>query len=107
MPIYEYKCLKCGEQFEVMLRFNDQSPKNCPVCEGEIKKLISNTSFILKGTGWYVTDYASPERKKALEAEKGSYGKGDATSKVNTADKKDSKVEVSSTEVSKTTQTTK
>ncbi len=107
MPIYEYKCLKCGEQFEIMLRFNDQSPKSCPICKGEVKKLISNTSFILKGTGWYVTDYASPERKKALEAERGSNGKEYTPSKVSTTDKQNTKAEVSSSEVAKTTHTTK
>ncbi len=72
MPIYEFKCYNCKKQFEIMLKFNDEFPKKCPDCEGEIKKLISNTSFILKGTGWYVTDYASPDRKKAEGTEKPS-----------------------------------
>jgi putative FmdB family regulatory protein len=70
MPIYEYRCLKCDEIHEVMQKFSDEPLSTCPSCGGELKKLISNTSFILKGTGWYKTDYASPERKKAMEAEK-------------------------------------
>ncbi len=74
MPIYEYKCLDCGRQFEIMLKVTDECPKNCPDCGGQIRKLISNTSFILKGTGWYVTDYASSDRKKAVEVEKDSNG---------------------------------
>lgn len=70
MPIYEYKCLKCEKIHEVMQKFSDEPLSTCPSCGGQLKKLISNSSFILKGTGWYKTDYASPERKKAMEAEK-------------------------------------
>ncbi len=72
MPIYEYKCLKCDEVHEVMQKFSDEPLSTCPTCGGQLKKLISNSSFILKGTGWYKTDYASPERKKKEEAEKKS-----------------------------------
>ncbi len=75
MPIYEYKCLDCGKEFELMQKFSDEPLSKCPDCNGEIKKLISNTSFILRGSGWYVTDYANPDRKKAIEAEKGTNGK--------------------------------
>jgi putative FmdB family regulatory protein len=70
MPIYEYKCLDCGKEHEVLQKFSDEPLKTCPDCGGSVTKLISNTSFVLKGSGWYVTDYASPERKKAMEAEK-------------------------------------
>ncbi len=76
MPIYEYRCLNCSNQMEVMQKFSDEPLATCPECGGELKKLISNTSFVLKGTGWYLTDYASPERKKAMESEKGSSGNG-------------------------------
>lgn len=67
MPIYEYECSHCGKQCEVIQKFNDEPLSICPACGGQLHKLISQTSFILKGNGWYVTDYASPERKKALE----------------------------------------
>lgn len=70
MPIYEYECLECEKTFEIMQKFSDEPLRICPECNGQLKKLISNTSFVLKGNGWYVTDYASPERKKAMEAEK-------------------------------------
>ena len=59
MPIYEYECLKCGEMHEALRKFSDKPLNKCPKCGGTLKKLISNTSFILKGTGWYKTDYAS------------------------------------------------
>jgi putative FmdB family regulatory protein len=58
MPIYEYACPKCGE-FEVTQRITADPLKKCPTCKStKVKKLISSTSFQLKGTGWYVTDYA-------------------------------------------------
>ena len=57
MPIYEYKCEKCGT-FEATQRITDKPLAKCPTCKAKVKKLISNTSFQLKGTGWYITDYA-------------------------------------------------
>lgn len=57
MPIYEYQCQKCGT-FEVSQRITENPLNKCPTCKGKIKKLISNTSFQLKGSGWYITDYA-------------------------------------------------
>ena len=57
MPIYEYHCQKCGT-FEVTQRITENALSKCPTCKGKVKKLISNTSFQLKGTGWYITDYA-------------------------------------------------
>ncbi len=63
MPIYEYGCVKCGKTHEIMQKFSDAPLVVCPDCGGEVKKLISNTSFVLKGTGWYATDYASPKKE--------------------------------------------
>jgi putative FmdB family regulatory protein len=62
MPIYEYLCKKCGE-FELMQRITDHPLTRCPTCRGKITKLISNTSFQLKGSGWYITDYARKDGK--------------------------------------------
>lgn len=70
MPVYEYKCVKCGEQFEVTQKITDDPLTDCRSCGGKLKRLITNTSFVLKGSGWYVTDYPSADRKKAMEAEK-------------------------------------
>ena len=70
MPIYEYLCQKCNKELEVVQKFSDEPLTTCPECGGELKKLISASSFILKGSGWYLTDYASKDRKKAMEAEK-------------------------------------
>ena len=70
MPVYEYECLSCGEIHEKVQRFTDEPLTTCPNCSGKLKKIISNTSFILKGTGWYKTDYASGARKAVIESDK-------------------------------------
>lgn len=85
MPIYEYKCTKCNEEFEVMQKISDDLLTECSSCGGELKKLITSTSFVLKGGGWYVTDYPSSDRKKAMDSKKaassGKDKKGDKKSK--------------------------
>ena len=58
MPIYEYKCLQCNHEFEAVQKFSDAPVRQCSVCGGPVKKLISRSSFHLKGSGWYLTDYA-------------------------------------------------
>jgi putative FmdB family regulatory protein len=57
MPIYEYRCDKCQKIVEVMQKFTDKPLSRCPSCGGRLSRLISNCSFQLKGSGWYVTDY--------------------------------------------------
>jgi len=58
MPIYEYKCTKCGYRFDMLQKFSDTPISLCPKCNGSVKKLVSHSSFQLKGSGWYLTDYA-------------------------------------------------
>ncbi len=59
MPIYEYHCQKCGHEFEVLQKHFDVDEMPCEKCGSTAKRMMSNTSFVLKGTGWYVTDYKS------------------------------------------------
>ncbi len=59
MPVYEYKCLKCEKRHEIMQRITEKPLSECPDCGGKMKKIISSTTFVLKGTGWYATDYGS------------------------------------------------
>ncbi len=66
MPIYEYECQKCGT-FEATQRITENPLSKCPACKGKVKKLISNTSFQLKGTGWYITDYARKGKDASKE----------------------------------------
>ncbi|PMP69132.1 MAG: FmdB family transcriptional regulator [Thermodesulfobacterium geofontis] len=70
MPIYEYKCKGCGKQFEVWQKITEEPLKVCKDCGGELIKLISESGFILKGTGWYVTDYARKEMEKKEKQKK-------------------------------------
>lgn len=72
MPIYEYKCKLCDHRFELMQSFSAGTKSVCPLCSGEATRVISLSGFVLKGTGWYVTDYPSKDRKKGSAAEKTS-----------------------------------
>ena len=71
MPTYEYHCDGCGRDFEVKQRITEDALKTCDVCGGAVRRLLSPAPFILKGEGWYVTDYPSASRKKAMESDKG------------------------------------
>ena len=69
MPIYEYRCRKCGKEYEVLQRIADPAVNACKFCHSPVEKLVSLSSFHLKGSGWYVTDYggkkvSSTEGKK-------------------------------------------
>jgi len=57
MPIYEYECLKCGKTTEAMQRFSDAPLTKCGHCNGRLRKLVSMSTFHLKGSGWCTTDY--------------------------------------------------
>ncbi len=71
MPIYEYECPTCEKVFEVQQGMNDQPLTTCSVCGGKVKKLVSMSSFHLKGGGWYSDGYASGgAEKKGGETEK-------------------------------------
>jgi putative FmdB family regulatory protein len=71
MPIYEYQCQKCGT-FETTQKITDKPLSKCPTCKGKVRKLISNTSFQLKGTGWYITDYARKGKSDDSKSESSS-----------------------------------
>jgi putative FmdB family regulatory protein len=58
MPLYEYKCKKCGHQFEKIQKYSDRMVKKCPDCGGRVEQMITAPAVQFKGTGWYVTDYA-------------------------------------------------
>ena len=67
MPLYEYGCKDCGHGFELMQKMSDPMPSNCVKCEGSnVEKLISSSSFHLKGGGWYSDGYS--KEKKAVSS---------------------------------------
>lgn len=61
MPTYEYRCDKCKKTFEVFQKITDDPVKQCKDCGGEVRRLVNATNFILKGSGWYKTDYGKKE----------------------------------------------
>jgi len=81
MPLYEYQCTECGQIEEAIQKFSDAPLTTCKHCSGKLNKLISQSSFHLKGTGWYVTDYS---KKTSSETSK------DADSKASKSEKKSS-----------------
>ncbi len=97
MPIYEYECTKCGKVAEVIQKFSDRPLTKCEHCSGKVHKLISQSSFHLKGTGWYVTDYANKSNRPSISPKK----EGSASTE---SAKKDS--DISTKKSSKTTDKT-
>ena len=75
MPIYEYECLKCGSVEEALQKFSDKPLTKCRQCSGKLHKLISNTTFHLKGSGWYVTDYAQKSASPSKSTDNGKQAK--------------------------------
>jgi putative FmdB family regulatory protein len=71
MPIYEYQCRKCGKQFEAFQGITEPDLKTCKFCKGKVHKMMSLSSFSLKGSGWYATDYAGkkPQASKPAKTE--------------------------------------
>ncbi len=94
MPTYEYECGKCGHEFEREQRITDDPIKSCPGCKSKkVKRLISRTSFVLKGGGWYSDLYSSPGAKddKAVKADSGGDKAASKSADSKSESKKDSK----------------
>ena len=97
MPIYEYRCDKCGKVFEVLQRFSDDPLKIHEDCGGGLEKLISHSAFQLKGGGWYATDYAKGSTAAPVAKTDGS-----AEAKTSSESKTDSKTETATETKSET-----
>ena len=83
MPIYEYQCEACGAHLEKLQKIRDPALKDCPQCnKSRLKKLISATSFRLKGTGWYETDFKAGKKKHGIEDK--AKNKAESESKIST-----------------------
>jgi putative FmdB family regulatory protein len=73
LPLYEYKCRKCGHRFEKIENMNASTTKKCPKCGAVAERMFAAPAIQFKGTGWYVTDYAGKSAaKSAGEASEGS-----------------------------------
>ncbi len=92
MPIYEYRCESCGEELEKIQKFSDPPLKDCLICgEPTLKKLVSASSFRLKGSGWYETDFKT--KKKADDGKKDSDGADSTSAKTDKADSTSAKTD--------------
>ena len=91
MPLYEYKCLECENVIEVLQKLNDRPLRKCKLCSGKLEKLISRTSFQLKGGGWFAHGYGgdSPEKpSSSSSSEASSSGSSDKSDKSKSKSKK-------------------
>ena len=87
MPIYEYRCQKCGEQFEVIQKFSDRPLRRCRSCKGKLEKLISRSSFSLKGGGWYAEGYGGAKSRRSGSSTSSEGSGGSSPSKSESAGK--------------------
>lgn len=99
MPLYEYKCDKCGNLFEVMQKFSDEPLKTHQDCGGAVHRLLSAPALQFKGSGWYITDYA----KSGGAAKTSSSSEGNGKSK---SDSSSSKTESSSSSTTSSSSST-
>ena len=93
MPIYEYRCTKCGHRFEAIQKFSDPRSSKCEKCKGKAERLISSPAIQFKGSGWYITDYA----RKGVSDKSGS---SDSSEPAEPSGPSDKSSESSSTESS-------
>jgi putative FmdB family regulatory protein len=77
MPIYEYECTKCGTIEEALQKFSDKPLTRCRHCKGKLTKLVSQSTFHLKGSGWYATDYANKSKSSGKPSKKTKQSKTD------------------------------
>lgn len=82
MPIYEYRCPRCGHELEVMQKVSEPAPERCPKCDqaGPLERLMSRTSFQLKGGGWYADLYGSKKKDSSSSSGPPATGAGGTTS---------------------------
>ncbi len=90
MPIYEYQCTKCGEVFEAFQKITDEPLTQCKFCKAKVEKLISHSSFQLKGSGWYLTDYARRSSSSSTDTPKTSASSEKTVETKSSADSKSS-----------------
>lgn len=79
MPIYEYYCKKCDKIYEIIQRITEDPKSKCDVCGGRLKKQVSLSTFHLKGSGWYVTDYAKKNGANGTNGTGGTQVKDEST----------------------------
>lgn len=80
MPLYEYRCEKCGALLEKIRKFSDKPLSKCEKCGGRLKRLLSAPAIKFKGSGWYINDYPRKSSGESSKSDGGSSGKSDGAS---------------------------
>ena len=91
MPLYEYKCSKCGKEVEILQRVSDPPYAHCPKCGGEMKKMMSAPAIQFKGSGFYKTDYANKSSSGASKSDTKSESKSESKSETTSESKSSTK----------------
>jgi putative FmdB family regulatory protein len=97
MPIYEYECTACSQITEAVQRFSDPPLTECSRCHGQMRKLISKSTFHLKGSGWYVTDYSGKNQSTAANGSSSTTTQKDSSESPKAETKSCSSADCSST----------
>ena len=87
MPTYSYKCRNCDHQFDIRQRFSEDPLTQCPNCEGQIRRVISNVGIVFKGSGFYITDNRNGKANSAVTGNGKKEQKETKTEKKDTTDK--------------------
>jgi putative FmdB family regulatory protein len=98
LPLYEYRCLKCGSHFERIQKFSDPPIQKCETCGGRLEQLLSSPAIQFKGSGWYITDYA---RKSPGETSSKADGAGSSNTESKSTKTESKPAESKATEPSK------
>jgi putative FmdB family regulatory protein len=100
MPLYEYACQNCGHQFETRQRISDEPLKTCPKCSKDtLERLVSATSFTLKGSGWYADGYGGGSKKSGGDGASSAKDSGSGASETKPASSDKPKTEPAKTKV--------
>ena len=93
MPVYAYRCLSCGVQFEKTQKFQDKPLTRCPECRtGTVRRILQPPAIVFKGSGWYATDHRSPSGQTSFHKDKAeSESKGESKKVESAGDKAESK----------------
>lgn len=85
MPTYQYRCVDCGSELEIVQKFTDASLTECPECDGSLRKVYSAVGVVFKGSGFYATDNRT--KGKTAAAAPASSDKAPSADKSSSADK--------------------
>lgn len=91
MPVYEYQCSACRHIEEAFQKISDPPLAVCPRCMGPLSKMISHSSFHLKGSGWYVTDYGGTKNRDSSDKSQSTPSPTTCAASSDTSKKDDSK----------------